>query len=438
MHSLKAMVPWEREFLQAVNELLNSIAPVLKQDPLYENFQVLERLVIPERIISFRVVWTDDQNKIRVNNGYRVQFNSAIGPYKGGTRFHASVNLSSLKFLGFEQIFKNALTGLPMGGGKGGSDFSVTGKSRGEIMRFCHSYMTELFRYIGPDIDVPAGDIGVGAQEIGFLFGAYKRLSGRWNCSLTGKGLSWGGSQLRPEATGYGIVYFAENVLQTKNENLEGKKVAVSGFGNVAWGVVKKATELGARVVTLSGPDGFIHDPDGVSGEKIDFMKTMRFSGIDEVKQYSDQFGVEFIPNKRPWIIPCDIAFPCAIQNELDLDDAKALIRNGCKFVIEGANMPTTLDAVHLFHDAGIIFVPGKASNAGGVGASGLEIVQNKNGFSWDAQKVDDQLHRIMSDIHEICITAAEKYGRPDNYVVGANIGGFLKVAEAMIDHGAV
>lgn len=435
---LTGRVPWEKEFLQAVEEIFSSVSLVLEQNPQYEEERILERLVEPERVIAFRVVWSDDRNRINVDRGYRVQFNSALGPYKGGTRFHASVGLGSLKFLAFEQTLKNALTGLPLGGGKGGADFQFRGRSDSEVMRFCQSYMSELFRHIGPETDVPAGDIGVGGREIGYLFGQYKRLTRAFNGSLTGKALNWGGSRLRPEATGSGIAYFTEEMLRARHESLEGKTVAVSGFGNVAWGVVKKVTELGGKVITLSGPDGFIHDPDGVSGDKIDYMRTMRFSGRDEVRQYAERFGVEFTPERRPWVVPCNVALPCAIQNELDEEDAKTLLTNGCQCVVEGANMPTTRDAVEVFQDAAILFAPGKAANAGGVAVSGLEMVQNRTGQQWEAERVDTALRTIMTSIYEICTTAAEQCGHPGNYVVGANVGGFTRIAEAMIDQGAV
>ena len=435
---LQSRVPWEIEFLQSVEEVLDSVSVVLEQNPHYEEARILERIIEPERAISFRVVWTDDQNKVNVNRGYRVQFNNALGPYKGGTRFHSSVNLGSLKFLGFEQTFKNALTGISLGGGKGGADFNFRGRSDDEIMRFCQSYMTSLFHHIGPETDVPAGDIGVGAREIGYLFGQYKRLTRNFNGVLTGKGLDWGGSRIRPEATGYGVAYFVEEMLRGKHESLDGKIVAVSGFGNVAWGVVQKVTELGGKVVTLSGPDGFIYDPDGVSGDKIEFMHEMRLGGRDEVQQYADQFNVKFHPTLRPWIVPCDVALPCAIQNELNEKDAKTLVGNGCGCVVEGANMPTTPEAVHILQNSGMLYAPGKAANAGGVAVSGLEMAQNRSGQSWDAERVDTMLHSIMVNIHEICTNSAEQHGRAGDYVVGANIGGFTRVADAMLDQGAV
>jgi glutamate dehydrogenase (NADP+) len=395
-------------------------------------------MVEPERIIAFRVVWTDDQNVVNVNRGYRVQFSSALGPYKGGTRFHASVGLSSLKFLGFEQTFKNALTGLSLGGGKGGADLSFRGLSDTEMMRFCQSYMTELFRHIGPETDVPAGDIGVGTREIGYLFGQYKRLTRNFDGALTGKAPEWGGSRLRPEATGYGVAYLTEEMLRASGESLDGKTVAVSGFGNVAWGVVKKVTELGGKVVTLSGPDGFIYDPGGVRGERIDFMRTMRLGGRDAVQQFEERFGAEFQAGRRPWVVPCDVAIPCAIENELDERDAEMLLKNGCRCVVEGANMPTTREAVRVLQEGRVFFAPGKAANAGGVAVSGLEMAQNRSGESWDSERVDAALRGIMTSIHEICTEAADSYGRPGDYVVGANIGGFTRVAEAMMSQGAV
>jgi glutamate dehydrogenase (NADP+) len=435
---LKMRVPWETEFLQSVEEVFESVSLVLEQNPQYEEARILERIIEPEKAISFRVVWTDDDNRVNVNRGYRVQFNNALGPYKGGTRFHSSVTLGSLKFLGFEQTFKNALTGISLGGGKGGADFQFRGRSDNEIMRFCQSYMTTLFHHIGPETDVPAGDIGVGAREIGYLFGQYKRLTGNFDGTLTGKGLNWGGSRMRPEATGYGVAYFAEEMLRGRHESLEGKIVTVSGFGNVSWGAVQKVTELGGKVVTLSGPDGFIYDPDGVRGEKIDFMREMRVGGRDEVQEYAEQYNVKFHPGQRPWVVPCDLALPCAIQNELNENDASMLVDNGCRCVVEGANMPTTPGAVQILQDSGMLYAPGKAANAGGVAVSGLEMAQNRTGQSWDAKQVDAMLHSIMANIHEICTTAAARHGRAGDYVVGANIGGFTRVADAMLDQGAV
>jgi glutamate dehydrogenase (NADP+) len=435
---VKAKNPAEPEFHQAVEEVLESLDIVLKRHPEYRSARILERIVEPERVVMFRVPWMDDQGEIHVNRGFRVQFNSAIGPYKGGLRFHPSVNLGILKFLGFEQVFKNSLTSLPMGGGKGGSDFDPKGKSEHEVMRFCQSFMTELFRHIGPDTDVPAGDIGVGGREIGYMFGQYKRLTREFTGVLTGKGINWGGSLIRPEATGYGVVYFAEEMLKTKGHSFAGKTVAVSGFGNVAWGAVLKVNQLGGKVVTLSGPDGFIYDKDGVTGEKVDFMLELRASANDRVKDYADKFQVEFHPGKRPWSVKADVALPCATQNELDGNDANALVSNGCICVCEGANMPTTLDGVKVFQDAGILYSPGKASNAGGVATSGLEMAQNSMRLPWSKEEVDHRLHEIMTNIHHTCVETAQRFGMPGNYVVGANIAGFLKVANAMLDQGLV
>ena len=439
MNNLEQKHPGEKEYLQAVKEVLISIVDVYNQHPEFERAKIIERLVEPERVITFRVPWVDDKGEVQVNIGYRVQFNSAIGPYKGGLRFHASVNLSILKFLGFEQTFKNALTTLPMGGGKGGSDFSPRGKSDAEVMRFCQAFMSELFRYIGPEIDVPAGDIGVGAREVGYLFGQYKKLTRDWSGVLTGKGLEFGGSLIRPEATGFGGLYFVNEMLQTHGHSIEGKVVAISGFGNVAWGAAKKATQLGAKVVTISGPDGYIYDPDGLNEEKIDYMLELRASGNDICQPYADQFpGSTFVPNKRPWEVKCDIALPCATQNELNGEDAKQLISNGCICVGEISNMGCTPEAIDAFIDSKMIYAPGKAVNAGGVATSGLEMSQNAMHLSWTAEEVDKQLHNIMHNIHEQCV----KYGmQPDsyiNYVKGANIAGFMKVAKAMMAQGIV
>jgi glutamate dehydrogenase (NADP+) len=435
---VKAKNPSEPEFHQAVEEVVESLELVLQRHPEYRSAKILERMVEPERVIMFRVPWLDDQGEIHVNRGFRIEMNSAIGPYKGGLRFHPSVNLGILKFLAFEQVFKNSLTTLPMGGGKGGSDFDPKGKSDNEVMRFCQSFMTELFRHIGPNTDVPAGDIGVGGREIGYLFGQYKRLKNEYTGVLTGKGLNWGGSLIRPEATGFGAVYFAQQMLKTKNLDVAGKVFAVSGFGNVAWGAVKKITELGGKVVTLSGPDGFVYDKDGISGEKIDFMLKLRASSNDRVQDYADEFKVEFVPGKRPWSVKVDVAMPCATQNEIDIEDAKQLVKNGCVCVCEGANMPTTIDAYHIFKEAGILFSPGKASNAGGVATSGLEMSQNSMRLPWPKEEVDNRLHQIMKSIHDTCRDTAERFGTPGNYVNGANIAGFLKVADAMMDQGLV
>ena len=435
---VKSKNPNEPEFHQAVEEVAESLEIVLERHPEYRSAKILERMVEPERVVMFRVPWMDDQGEIHINRGFRIQMNSAIGPYKGGLRFHPSVTLGILKFLAFEQVFKNSLTSLPMGGGKGGSDFDPKGKSDTEVMRFCQSFMTELFRHIGPDTDVPAGDIGVGTREIGYLFGQYKRLTREFSGVLTGKGLSWGGSLVRPEATGYGVVYFAQEMLKTKGQSIDGKTVAVSGFGNVAWGAVSKITQLGGKVVTLSGPDGFVYDKDGIKGEKIEYMLELRASAQDRVKDYADKFKVEFHPGKRPWGVKVDVAIPCATQNELDESDALELVKNGCKCVCEGANMPTTIDGVKVFHAAGILYSPGKASNAGGVATSGLEMTQNSMRLPWPKEEVDQRLHQIMKNIHQTCVETAERFGTPGNYVNGANIGGFLKVADAMMDQGLV
>ena len=430
--------PGEEEYLQAVREVLESIEEVYNDSPHFESAKIIERMIEPDRILTFKVPWMDDAGNVHVNLGYRIQFNNAIGPYKGGLRFHPSVNLSILKFLGFEQIFKNALTTLPMGGGKGGSDFNPKGKSDAEIMRFCQAFMLELWKLIGPETDVPAGDIGVGGREIGFLYGMYRKLARENSGVLTGKGRGWGGSLIRPEATGFGNVYFAKEMLQTAGESFQGKTVCVSGFGNVAWGATIKATELGAKVVTLSGPDGYVFDPDGVSGDKIDFMLELRASNNDVVQPYALEFGVEFHKNKRPWEVKCDIALPCATQNELDEHDAKSLIENGCKCVSEGANMPCTPEAVDLFHKHKILFGPGKAANAGGVSVSGLEMTQNSQKLNWTREEVDEKLHRIMKDIHEQCVEhGLDPTGYVD-YVKGANVAGFLKVANAVLDQGVV
>jgi glutamate dehydrogenase (NADP+) len=435
---VKAKNPAEPEFHQAVEEVLESLEIVLDRHPEYRSAKIIERMVEPERVITFRVPWVDDQGEIHVNRGYRIEMNSAIGPYKGGLRFHPSVTLGILKFLAFEQVFKNSLTTLPMGGGKGGSDFDPKGKSDNEVMRFCQSFMSELFRHIGPNTDVPAGDIGVGAREIGYLFGQYKRLRNEFTGVLTGKGLNWGGSLIRPEATGFGATYFAQEMLKTKGTDFEGKTVAVSGFGNVAWGAVTKITELGGKVVTLSGPDGFVYDKDGVSGEKIDYMLKLRASAQDIVEPYAKEFKAEFYPGKRPWGVKVDVAMPCATQNELDGDDAKELVKNGCMCVCEGANMPTTIEGYKVFEQSKILYAPGKAANAGGVATSGLEMTQNSMRLPWLRDEVDAKLHQIMKNIHDTCVETAERFGKPENYVVGANIAGFLKVADAMMDQGVV
>jgi len=439
LQELEHRNPGETEYLQAVREVLESISEVYNQNSQFEKEGIIERLIEPDRVLTFKIPWIDDEGNVHLNRGYRVQFNNALGPYKGGLRFHPSVNLSILKFLGFEQIFKNSLTTLPIGGGKGGSDFQPKGKSNSEIMRFCQAFMLELWRVIGPETDVPAGDIGVGAREIGFLYGMYKKLTNTYTGVLTGKGVNWGGSLIRPEATGFGAVYFAQEMLGTRNDKLEGKRAAVSGFGNVAWGAVKKLNELGAKVVTLSGPDGYVLDEEGISGKKIDFMLELRASNDDIVEPYVREFkGAVFVKDRHPWEVKCDIALPCATQNELDEADANSLVKNGCICVCEGANMPSTHKAIEVIQDNGILFAPGKAANAGGVGVSGLEMTQNAMKLRWPAEEVDKRLHQIMSAIHESCV----RYGkRPDgyiDYVKGANIAGFLKVANSMLDHGVV
>ena len=439
MAKVEAKNPGEPEFIQAVSEVVESIWDVYESNPRFVKANVLERLVEPERVIIFRVPWMDDKGEVHVQRGYRVQFNSAIGPYKGGLRFHPSVNLSVLKFLGFEQIFKNSLTSLPLGGGKGGSDFDPRGKSDEEIMRFCQSFMAELFRHIGPNTDVPAGDIGVGAREIGYLFGYYKKLMNEFTGVLTGKGINWGGSLIRPEATGFGIVYFTEEVLNTIGETIKGKRVAVSGFGNVAWGAVQKVNDLGGKVVTISGPDGYIYDEDGISGEKIDFMVTMRNSNRDLVQDYADKYpSAKFFPGKHPWEVPVDVAMPCATQNELNEQDAMNLINNKCICVVEGANMPCLPKAIEAFQKAKILFAPGKAANAGGVATSGLEMTQNAMHLSWPREEVDARLHEIMKNIHKACVEHGKEPDGYINYVKGANIAGFMKVANAMCDQGLV
>ena len=439
MASLEQKHPGEKEDLQAVREVLISIKDVYDQHPEFERASLIERLVEPERIITFRVPWVDDRGKIQVNLGYRVQYNSAIGPYKGGLRFHASVNLSILKFLGFEQTFKNALTTLPMGGGKGGSDFSIRGKSDGEVMRFCQSFMTELYRYVGPEVDVPAGDIGVGAREIGYLFGQYKRITRDFSGVLTGKNLEFGGSLVRPEATGFGGLYFVHEMLQTAGIDIQGKTVAISGFGNVAWGAATKATQLGAKVVTISGPDGYIYDPEGISGEKIDYMLELRASGNDIVAPYADEFpGATFYPGRKPWEAKVDIALPCATQNELNGDDAAQLIANGCQCVGEISNMGCTPEAIDLFIERQMLYAPGKAVNAGGVATSGLEMSQNAMHLSWSAADVDQRLHEIMHGIHSQCVEYGRQADGYINYVKGANVAGFMKVANAMMAQGIV
>ena len=427
------------EFLQAVDEVLATLAPALDRNPKFEANSILERLVEPERQFAFRVAWQDDTGKVQVNRGFRFEFNNAIGPYKGGLRFHPSVNASILKFLGFEQIFKNALTTLPMGGGKGGSDFNPKGKSDAEVMRFCQAFMTELYRYIGPDTDVPAGDIGVGGREIGYLFGQYKRLRDEFTGTLTGKGQNWGGSRLRPEATGYGLCYFTEQMLATRGDSFEGKTVLISGSGNVAQYAAQKAMRLGAKVVTLSDSDGFIYDPEGLDEEKHAFVMELKNFHRGRIKEYAEKYPqATYYPGERPWRIPCDIALPCATQNEIEKSDAENLVAGGCFCVAEGANMPSTPEAIRIFQSNGLLYAPGKASNAGGVATSGLEMTQNSIRQKWTAEEVDAALHRIMSDIHAACIKHGTEENGYINYVKGANIAGFIKVANAMVDQGLV
>ncbi len=439
LNNLETKHPGEQEYLQAVHEVLESIEGIYNENPQYEAAKIIERLVEPDRIFTFRISWVDDNGKVHVNLGHRIQFNNAIGPYKGGLRLHPSVNLSILKFLGFEQTFKNALTTLPMGGGKGGSDFNPKGKSDAEIMRFCQAFMLELWHVIGPSTDVPAGDIGTGGREIGFMYGMYKKLQRENTGVFTGKGLNWGGSLIRPEATGFGAVYFTKEMLDTKNDTFEGKTVAVSGFGNVAWGVASKVLELGGKVVTISGPDGYIYDEKGLDAEKIDYLLELRASNNDIVSPYAEEFpGAKFIADKKPWEVKCDIAMPSAIQNELNGDDAAKLVANGVKYIVEVSNMGCTPEAIDLFHKNKLPFAPGKAANAGGVGVSGLEMSQNAMKLNWTQEEVDAKLHQIMSSIHIAC----SKYGTQDdgyiNYVKGANIAGFIKVADAMLDQGIV
>ena len=439
MQQLEQKHPGELEYLQAVKEVLISIQDVYNQHPEFEKAKIIERIVEPERIITFRVPWVDDNGEIHVNLGYRVQFNSAIGPYKGGIRFHPSVNLSILKFLGFEQTFKNALTTLPMGGGKGGSDFSIRGRSDAEVMRFCQAFMTELYRHIGPNEDVPAGDIGVGGREIGYMFGMYKKLTHQWNGVLTGKGLEYGGSKIRPEATGFGAIYYVHHMLETHNIDIKGKTVAVSGFGNVAWGAVTKATQLRAKVVTISGPDGYIYDPTGISGEKIDYMLELRSSGNDVCAPYAEKYPeAKFVAGKKPWEVKVDIALPCATQNELGAADADMLLANKTLCVAEVSNMGCTAEAVDKFIEAKQLFAPGKAVNAGGVATSGLEMTQNAIHLGWTEAEVDERLHQIMSDIYEQCVKYGTEADGYINYVKGANIAGFMKVAHAMMAQGIV
>jgi len=438
METVRRRNAGEQEFLQAVTEVLESLEPVIQRHKKYADAAILERVVEPERMFTFRVPWQDDKGRVQVNRGFRIQFNSALGPYKGGLRFHPSVCASILKFLAFEQIFKNSLTTLPMGGGKGGSDFDPKGKSDNEVMRFCQSFMTELFRHVGPDTDVPAGDIGVGGREIGFMFGQYKRLANEFTGVLTGKGLNWGGSLIRPEATGYGAVYFAEEMLKTRGDGFKGKVCTVSGSGNVAQYTVEKLLQLGAKPITLSDSDGSIYDKDGISAEKLAWVMDLKNVRRGRIKEYADKYGAKFLAGQRPWSVPCQCAFPSATQNEIDGDDAAALVKNGCFVVAEGANMPSTPEAVEVFIEKKVLYGPGKAANAGGVATSGLEMSQNSMRMSWSREEVDQKLHNIMIAIHNNCRKAAEEYGRPGNYVMGANIAGFVKVADAMLDQGLV
>ena len=439
MNEVKAKNPAQPEFHQAVEEVVGSLLPVIDKHPEYRKANILDRIVEPERVIMFRIPWMDDNGDVQVNRGYRVEFNSAIGPYKGGLRFHPSVNLGILKFLGFEQVFKNSLTTLPMGGGKGGSDFDPKGKSDSEVMRFCQSLMSELFRHLGPNTDVPAGDIGVGGREIGFMFGQYKKLRNAFEGVLTGKGLTWGGSLIRPEATGYGAVYFAQNMLSTRGESLEGKTVTVSGSGNVAQFAVQKVNEFGGKAVTLSDSSGYIVDMDGISQEKWEFVMDLKNNRRGRIKEYAEQYpNAEYYEGTGVWNVPCDVALPCATQNELNGDDAKTLLDNGCYVISEGANMPSTPEAVNLFIEKKVLYGPGKAANAGGVAVSGLEMSQNSQRISWTREEVDAHLQKIMKNIHDACVHAADTYGTPGNYVNGSNIAGFLKVADAMMAQGVV
>ena len=431
--------PAEVEFHQAVREVLESIWPIIESTPRYQSGNILERIVEPERVISFRVPWVDDQGTVQVNRGFRIEMNSAIGPYKGGLRFHPSVTQGILKFLAFEQVFKNSLTTLPMGGGKGGSDFDPKAKSDGEVMRFCQAFMRELFRHIGPNTDVPAGDIGVGGREIGYLFGMYKKLANEFTGVLTGKATNWGGSLIRPEATGYGTVYFVSEMLKTRNEDLTGKRILVSGSGNVAQFAAEKALEFGGKVLTLSDSSGTIVDEEGIDRDKLDFVMDLKNNRRGRIEEYADKYtGATYLEGERPWSVRCDVALPCATENEINGEDAKTLIDNGCFCIGEGANMPSEPDAVNRFLDAGILYGPGKAANAGGVAVSGLEMSQNAMRISWTRREVDERLHNIMVSIHETCRQTAAIYGEPENYVLGANIGGFLKVADSMLDQGVV
>lgn len=439
MAEIMARNPGEKEFHQAVREVLESVAPYILAHPYLMDLKIPERIAEPERVVMFRVPWLDDEGEVRINRGYRVQMNSAIGPYKGGIRFHPSVNLSIMKFLAFEQTFKNSLTTLPMGGAKGGSDFNPKGKSDNEVMKFCQSFMTELQRHVGQDTDVPAGDIGVGSREIGYMFGQYKRLRNEFSGVLTGKGLSWGGSPLRPEATGYGTCYFAQSMLATRGDGFDGKKVAISGSGNVAQYAAEKALQLGAKVVTMSDSNGFVYDPDGIDGEKLAYVMELKNVYRGRIREYAEKYPrAQYFENRRPWGIKCDIAMPCATQNEINADEARTLVGNGCICVAEGANMPTEPDAIEVFQNARLLYSPGKASNAGGVATSGLEMIQNSIRLKWTREEVDSHLHRIMSDIHETCLKYGTEKDGYVNYVKGANIAGFIKVADAMMAQGLV
>ena len=436
---LKKKYYWENEFLQAAREVLDSLSPFLENAPRYKRAKILERLVEPERVLIFRVPWVDDKGDVQVNTGYRVEFNSAIGPYKGGLRFHPSVNLGILKFLGFEQVFKNSLTGLPLGGGKGGSDFDPKGKSDNEVMAFTQSFMSELFRHIGANTDVPAGDIGVGGREIGYMFGQYKKLKNSFEGVLTGKGLNWGGSLIRPEATGYGAVYFAEEMLKTRGESFDGKTVLLSGSGNVAQYALEKINALGGKVISLSDSSGSIIDKDGINQEKLEYMLDLKNNRRGRIKEYADEYGCEYFEGKRPWeLVKADVALPCATQNEISLEEAKTMVANGVSCISEGANMPTEPDAVEYLIENKVLFGPGKAANAGGVATSGLEMSQNSMRIAWSREEVDEKLHKIMINIHQACVNAAEEANVQGNYVDGANIAGFKKVADAMLDQGVV
>jgi len=438
MAMIKSRNPGENEFHQAVQEVAESLIPFIEENPRYKQAKILERIAEPERTIIFRVPWLDDKGEVQINRGFRIEMNSAIGPYKGGLRFHPTVNIGILKFLAFEQVFKNSLTTLPMGGGKGGSDFDPKGKSDNEVMRFCQSFMSELFRHIGADTDVPAGDIGVGGREIGYMFGQYKRLKNEFTGVLTGKGIEWGGSLIRPEATGYGATYFAQEMLETRGDAIKGKTVSISGSGNVAQYAAEKVTEFGGKVVTLSDSNGFIYDPKGINSEKLNYIMELKNVNRGRIKEYSEKFGCEYFEGKRPWIVKCDIAMPNATQNEINEEDAKLLVKNGCICVSEGANMPSTPEAVEVFLKAKILYGPGKAANAGGVATSGLEMTQNSMRLPWSREEVDERLHIIMKNIHKTCVKYGTKENGFINYVDGANIGGFVKVANAMIAQGVV